>query len=74
MDFSLLNYFKNENHISSVASMILDYKFNHDSVELFCGADQVSNVTYEKMGDRWKELFSQFYTQYDKPVESHNIS
>ena len=69
MDFSLLNYFKNENHISSVASMILDYKFNHDSVELFCGADQVSNVTYEKMGDRWKELFSQFYTQYDKPVE-----
>ena len=69
MNFTLLNYFKNENHISTVASMILDYKFNHGSVELFCGADQISNVTYEAMEDRWRELFSQFYTQYDKPVE-----
>ena len=49
--------------------MILDYKFNHDSVELLCGANQVSNITYNELNKRWKDLFLQFYTQYEKPVE-----
>ena len=69
MDFFLLNYWQNESHISTAALMILDYKFNYDSVELFFGANQVSNLTYEALGKRWRDLYSQFYTQYEKPVE-----
>ena len=69
MDFFLLNYWQSKSHISAVASMILDYKFNHDSVELLCGANQVSNITYKELNKRWKDLFLQFYTQYEKPVE-----
>ena len=69
MDFFLLNYWQNESHISTAALMILDYKFNYDSVELFFGANQVTNLTYEALGKRWRDLYSQFYTQYEKPVE-----
>ena len=69
MDFFLLNYWQSKSHISVVASMILDYKFNHDSVELLCDANQVSNITYNELNKRWKDLFLQFYTQYEKPVE-----
>ena len=69
MDFFLLNYWQNESRVSIVASRILDYKFNYDSVELTCGANQVCNLTYEALVDRWRELFSQFYTQNLKPIE-----
>ena len=69
MEFFLLNYWQNKSHISTVASMILDYKFDHNSVELLCGADQVSNITYKELKNRWRDLFLQFYTQYEKPVE-----
>ena len=69
MDFFLLNYWQNESRVSIVASRILDYKFNYDSVELICGANQVSNLTYKALGERWRELFSQFYTQNLKPIE-----
>ena len=69
MDFFLLNYWQNESRVSVVASRILGYKFNNDSVELICGANQVSNLTYKALGERWRELFSQFYTQNLKPIE-----
>ena len=69
MDFCLLNYWQNKNHISTVASMILDYKFNKDSVELLCGANRILNLTYEALKKIWRDLFLQFYTQYEEPVE-----
>ena len=69
MDFYLLNYWQDKNHISTVTSKIIDYKFNHDSVELLTGANQFSTVTYDKMQRRWTDLFSEFYTQYETPVE-----
>ena len=52
MDFFLLNYWQNESRVSVVASRILGYKFNSDSVELICGANQVSNLTYKALVDR----------------------
>ena len=52
MDFFLLNYWQNESRVSVVASRILGYKFNNDSVELICGANQVSNLTYKALVDR----------------------
>ena len=52
MDFFLLNYWQNESRVSVVASRILVYKFNNDSVELICGANQVSNLTYKALVDR----------------------
>ena len=69
MDFFLLNYWQGKSHISTVSSIILDYKFNHDSVELLSGANQIATVTYDELQKRWADLFSQFYTQYETPVE-----
>ena len=69
MDFFLLNYWQDKSHISTVASIILDYKFNHDSVELLSGGNQITTVTYKELQERWADLFSQFYTQYETPVE-----
>ena len=69
MDFFLLNYWQDKSHISTVASIILDYKFNHDSVEFLSGANQIATVTYDELQKRWADLFSQFYTQYETPVE-----
>ena len=55
MEFFQLNYWQSKSHISTVASMILDCKFDHTSVELLCGGDQVSNITYKELKNRWRE-------------------
>lgn len=68
-DFFLLNFWKDENHISRVAKTILGYQFNHDSVKFLCGGNQFSNKNYETFKRRLKYLYLQLYTQNEKPIE-----
>ena len=69
MDFVLLNFWKNKDDISTTASIILDYKVYQKSVELHYGGNQTCNLTHKALRERWVELLSQFYKQYEKPVE-----
>ena len=68
MGLFLVNYYQNESHVSTAASVIHDYKFNYDSVNLLVGTNKEKTLTYEELCKRWRDLYSQFYTHYGESV------
>ena len=68
MDLFLVNYYQNESHVSTAASVIHDYKFNYDSVNLLVGTNKEKTLTYEELCKRWRDLYLQFYTHYGESV------
>ena len=69
MGLFLLNYYQDESHISTAASIIHDHNFNYDSIEFFFGANEETTLTYQELRRRWEDLYSQFYTHYGETVE-----
>ena len=68
MGLFLVNYYQNESHVSTAASVIHDYKFNYDSVNLLVGTNKEKTLTYEELCKRWRDLYLQFYTHYGESV------
>ena len=68
MGLFLLNYYQDESHISTAASIIHDHNFNYDSIEFFFGANEETTLTYQELRKRWEDLYSQFYTHYGETV------
>ena len=70
MGLFLVNYYQNESHVSTAASIIHDYKFNYDSVNLLVGTNKEKTLTYEELAKDGEICTHNFIHITGNPLES----